>query len=388
MKENWDKIRNLLQKTKDVQHIGIANISGKVIAGAFWLYMAAVLGTEDYGQVNYLIAIGTMGAAISMVGTSNTLVVYTAKKVPIESTLYSIALILGTITSIIIYIYFENIILSFFVFGYIFYNLGIAKLLGEKLYKKYSIILIIQKILFVSLSLLFYNLIGFEAIVLSFGLSMFVFSFVIIKEFKKTKIDFRVLKPKFGFMLNNYALSLERILNGQVDKIIIAPMFGFSILGNYSLSIQILSIMAVLPSIVFQYTLSQDASGNSSNLIKKISIVSSTLIAILAIILTPTVLPIIFPEYIEAIQLVQIVSLQVIPSSVILAYNSKFLGEEKSRYLLIGQGIAVVIYLGGLFTLGTLMGINGIAISLVLASTGHAIFYIICAQYLKNQEKN
>ena len=146
--------------------------------------------------------------------------------------------------------------------------------------------------------------------------------------------------------------------------------------------------MAVLPSIVFQYTLSQDASGNSSNLIKKISIVSSTLIAILAIILTPTVLPIIFPEYIEAIQLVQIVSLQVIPSSVILAYNSKFLGEEKSRYLLIGQGIAVVIYLGGLFTLGTLMGINGIAISLVLASTGHAIFYIICAQYLKNQEKN
>lgn len=388
MKKNWDKIRNLLQKTKDVQHISLGNIGGKVISGVFWLYMAAVLGTENYGQVNYLIALGSMGAAISMIGSSNTLIVYTAKKVPIESTLYSLAIILGTISAIALYVYFENIIVSFFVFGYIFYNLGIAKLLGEKLYKKYSIILISQKILFVSFSLLFYNLIGFEGIVLGFASSMFVFSFVVLKEFKKTKINFKILKPKFGFMMNNYALTIEKILSGQVDKLIIAPMFGFAILGNYALSIQILSIMAVLPSIVFQYTLSQDASGNSSNLIKKISIASSVLIAILAILLTPTILPIIFPEYVEAVELIQIVSLHVIPSSIILAYNSKFLGEEKSRYVLTGQGMAVGIYLGGLITLGTLMGVNGIAISLVLSATGQAIFYIISARYLRNQGKN
>jgi len=89
--------------------------------------MAAVLGTENYGHVSYLIALGSMGAAISMVGTSNTLIVYTAKKIPIESTLYSIALILGTIAAIVLYVFFENIVVSIFVFGYIFYNLGIAK---------------------------------------------------------------------------------------------------------------------------------------------------------------------------------------------------------------------------------------------------------------------
>jgi len=32
------------------------------------------------------------------------------------------------------------------------------------------------------------------------------------------------------------------------------------------------------------------------------------------------------------------------------------------------------------------MGVNGIAISLIMAATGQAIFYIISAQYLKNQE--
>jgi len=217
---------------------------------------------------------------------------------------------------------------------------------------------------------------------------MLVFSFVVLKEFNKTKINFKILKPRFGFMMNNYALTIEKILSGQVDKLIIAPMFGFAILGNYALSIQILSIMTILPSIVFQYTLSQDASGKSSILIKKFSILSSVIMAVLAITLTPIVLPIVFPEYIEAVQIIQIVSLYVIPSSIILAYSSKLLGEEKSKYVLAGQAISAGIYLGGIFSLGTTIGINGIAISFVIAGCGQAIFYFIVSKYLKNHESS
>ena len=387
MKLGWDFIRSLLHDTKDVQHVGIGNIAGKVIVGIFWFYMATVLGSENYGQVIYLIALGSMGAAISMVGTSNTLIVYTAKKVPIESALYSIALILGTAAAIVLYIFSSNIIVSIFVFGYIFYNLGVAQLLGNKLYKKYAIILIIQKILFVSLALLFYYIIGFEGVVLGFALSMLVFSYIVLKEFRDTKIDFKILKPRFGFMINNYALTIEKVLNGQVDKLIIAPIFGFALLGNYALSIQFLSIMLIIPSIVFQYTLSQDATGNLSKKIKKISIGSSIMVACLGIVLSPILIPIIFPDYVEAIQLIQIISFMVIPSSIILAYNSELLGKEKSRFVLIGQGISVSVYLVGLLTLGAIIGINGVAISLVLSSICQAVFYIIIIRHLKNQEE-
>ena len=387
MKLGWDFIRSLLHDTKDVQHVGIGNIAGKVIVGIFWFYMATVLGSENYGQVIYLIALGSMGAAISMVGTSNTLIVYTAKKVPIESALYSIALILGTAAAIVLYIFSSNIIVSIFVFGYIFYNLGVAQLLGNKLYKKYAIILIIQKILFVSLALLFYYIIGFEGVVLGFALSMLVFSYIVLKEFRDTKIDFKILKPRFGFMINNYALTIEKVLNGQVDKLIIAPIFGFALLGNYALSIQFLSIMLIIPSIVFQYTLSQDATGNLSKKIKKVSIGSSIMVACLGIVLSPILIPIIFPDYVEAIQLIQIISFMVIPSSIILAYNSELLGKEKSRFVLIGQGISVSVYLVGLLTLGAIIGINGVAISLVLSSICQAVFYIIIIRHLKNQEE-
>lgn len=383
----WDNIRIFLEKTKEIQQIGIGNIVGKAIIGIFWLYMATVLGTEDYGQVNYLIALGSMGAAISMVGTSNTIIVYVAKKIPIESTVYTIALILGLVASIVIFIIFNNIIAGIFVFGYIFYNLGIADLLGKKQYKKYSLVLIFQKIIFALLGFFLYHIIGWEGVVLGFALSMLIFSPIVLRGFRDTKINFKILKPRFGFMMNNYTLTVEKIFSSQLDKLLIAPMFGFSILGNYALSIQILSIMSMLPSIVFQYTLSQDATGKSNLTIKKLSIISSILISVLGIILSPIIIPIIYPEFIESVYLIQIVSLQIIPASIVLTFTSKFLGEEKSKYVLVGQGISVLIYLGGLLSLGNLLGITGVAISLVLSSTCQAIFYLIINIKNRSNEK-
>jgi O-antigen/teichoic acid export membrane protein len=144
--------------------------------------------------------------------------------------------------------------------------------------------------------------------------------------------------------------------------------------------------MLIIPSIVFQYTLSQDATGHLSKKIKKISIGSSIVVACLGIVLSPILIPIIFPDYVEAIQLIQIISLMVIPSSIILAYNSELLGKEKSRFVLIGQGVSVSVYLVGLLTLGLIIGINGVAISLVLSSMCQAVFYIIIIRHLKNQE--
>ena len=383
----WNKIRELFKNTIELQQIGVANISSKAIMAIFWFYIAATLGTEDYGQVSYLIALGSTGAALSMVGSPNSLIVYGAKKIPIESIIYSISLIIGAVTSIIFYFLLQNLIISIFIFGYIIFNLGIAELLGRREYKNYSIVFVTQKIIFVILGLLFYYLIGFEGIVLGFALSLFLVVYVIIKGFKETKIDIKILKPRFGFMINNYALSIERLLSGQIDKLIIAPMFGFSLLGNFALSLQFFSVMSIIPTIVFQYTLSQDAIGKTNLKIKKISIISSAIVSTLAITLSPIVIPVIFPEFIEAVELIQIISIHVIANAIIYAYNSKFLGEENSKLVLVGKGISVIIYIGGIFTLGTLIGINGVAIALVLSGIGQAIFNIIASKYLKNLQK-
>jgi len=386
MDVNWDKIKNIVKKAKNLQYLALANVVGKAIAGIFWFYAAALLGTEDYGQVSYFVAIGSMAAAFAMVGSSNTIIVYAAKKIPIQPAIYFIVLILGAIASIVVVLLTNSIETGIFTIGFIIFNLAISDLLGKKHYKTYSKIFVIQKILFASLALGLYFIMGFSGIVLGYALSFLVFTFVIVKEFKNVPLDFSLIKKKFGFMINNYALSIERIFSGQIDKIIIAPMFGFAILGNFSLGIQVLAIMSLLPTIVYQYTVSQDATGNRSTIIKKLSIISSIILAICGVMLSPFIVPILFPEFTDAVGIIQIISFVVIPYSVNMTYISKFLGQERGKIILIGQAVSLGIYITGLLTLGSIIGINGVALSLLFSAIGQMIFYICTDRFFINSK--
>ena len=383
---NWNKIKKYVSSLKDLRHIAGANILGKIIAGSFWFFIAGLLGTEDYGQVSYFIAIGSMVAALSMVGASNTIIVYAAKKVPIQPAIYVLTLCFGLIASVIVIIIHDSFETGIFVIGYIIFNLAISDLLGKKHYKKYSKIFILQKIIFASLSIGFYFILGYQGIILGYALSFLVFSYIIFLGFKENPINFSILKNKLGFMMNNYALSIERIFAGQLDKIIIAPLFGFSTLGNFSLSIQIFSVLYIIPGIVYQYTLSQDASGNSNLLIKKLSIIASIIVAILAFLLSPILIPLVFPQFTEVIQLVQIISFVLIPSAINSTYHSKFLGNERGRIILVGQGISASTYISGLLILGEIFGINGVAFSLLISAAAQTIFYYCTDRYFMDKK--
>jgi O-antigen/teichoic acid export membrane protein len=61
-------------------------------------------------------------------------------------------------------------------------------------------------------------------------------------------------------MSNNFLLDLSYILDRQTDKLIIGPLFGFIILGNYYLALQVLSMLAIIPAAVQKFTLSEDSS--------------------------------------------------------------------------------------------------------------------------------
>ena len=94
-------------------------------------------------------------------------------------------------------------------------------------------------------------------------------------KFQNTKINFALLKPRKNFIINNYLMKLSGGFGGQIDKIILAPLLGFSLLGNYSLAIQIFTILIIFSSVVFKYLLPQDASGASNRNLKKITIMTS-----------------------------------------------------------------------------------------------------------------
>jgi len=384
MKKIWEKIKGM----KDLSHIAIANIVGKALAAIFWFFLAALLGAEAYGQVSYLIAAATIVGGLSIVGGTQTITVYTAKKISIQPPIYLIAVILGTIGSIIVYFILDNIVISFFAMGYIIFNLIIANLLGKKLYTKYAIYFIIQKIIFVASATILYFLIGVNGIVLGYAISFLVFTGSMINEFRNTKLEFTVLKPRVKFMAHSYGLTIERLVSGQTDKLIIAPLFGYAVLGNYYLTFQFLSLLNMIPAIVFQYILPQDSSGISHTKLKQLTVISSVILCVIAITITPIAIPIVFPEYNQAIQLIQIMSISTIANAINVIYSSKFYGQERSNIVLYAQATLIGVYISGIFILGNYFGINGVAVAYVLAAISQSIFFVTMSQKFKGEKKN
>jgi len=378
-----DEFKGKMNKIKDLVTVGAANSISSLISGVFWIFMASLLGTEGYGQFSYFIAIASIVSIIAYFGIGNTIIVYTAKKEKFQSELYSFAILSGIVASGILFVIFQNIGISVFVIGTIVFGIIASETLGLKNYQKYGKILIIQRIMQVGLSISLFYIYGIDGLILGYGISYLPFIVLFYKKLS-FKIDFKIIKKYFSFMMDSYSLNVSRRLSLSLDKLIVAPLFGFMLLGNYQLSVQIFVLMSILPQSVFQYLLPQDATGKKLKRLKTYTILLSIIFTVIGIFAAPLLLPILFPDFEESIELVQIMSIGIIPLSVGLMYTSKFLGSENSRPILYSSIIFIIIQIGLILILGEFYGITGIAIATVLAYTGRSIYLIIADKATKD----
>jgi O-antigen/teichoic acid export membrane protein len=363
--------------------VGSADIVGSAIAAIFWFYLASLIDPEKYGEISYFLGIAGVSSYIATIGTQNTITVYIAKDVKLQSTLYFISLIVGIISSIVLALIFYRVDASLLLLAYIVNALALGDLLGRKLFQNYLKYTLIQKGLTLILGIGSYFAFGPDGILYALALSYVSFSVIVYRGLKRSNLDFKLLKSKFGFIFNNYLVYVTGGFTGQIDKLLIAPLFGFAVLGNYSLALQATSVLMILSRAAFKYTLPQDAEGHKNYLIKKLTFLSAIVLAITGIIVAPMIIPLAFPKYSGATQAIQIMSLDVIPSTLSMIYWSKFLGMERSRYVLISTIIGFVVSVVGIVTLGYLYGIVGLAASLVLSSASQAGYLSYVSYSLK-----
>jgi len=371
---NWDYIKTVIKNLKGLTAIGSANLVATASLALFWLFMASVLDVEDYGEISYLLSIATIAGTIALLGAGNTLVVYRAKQVKIQGTIYFLSIIVVIITSFILYVILINVNISLYLIGSVLFGLVGAELLGTKMYNRFAKFLISQRILMVSLAFGMYYFLGPQGIILGFGLSFFPYSWLIYRGFKESKIEFALIRSRIKFFINSYVLDLARISNIHIDRLIIASILGFTVLGNYQLGLQVVSLMTILPSIVFQYILPREASGQENIKLKQATVITAVILAVLAIIFAPKILPTLFSKFVQTSEIIQIMSLQIIPSAITYMYMSKFLAKEKSKTVVIGSGIGIIIRVPAVILMGQILGINGVAIAFVLAATAEAIY--------------
>lgn len=366
-----------MSKLSGLFSIGIADVVGSVATAIFWFYIATLLNPDQYGQLSYFIGIAGTASAFSLIGTQNTITVYAAKNFRVLSSLYTLSTISVSISAIVVSLMFYRVDVSLLLLGYVLSGLALGHILGNKYYSDYSKYVLAQKILTLVLGIGFYYFWNPESIIYALVASYIPFVLVLYKMFKQIKFGFADLKLHLGFIVNNYVITLSGRLAGQIDKLIIAPLFGFTLLGNYSLATQVATVSLIFSQMVFKYTLSHDSTGNQNKRLKKITIFIAVLISILGIIISPILVPILFPKYVDAVQIIQIMILGVIPATINLQYTSRLLGLEKSRFILIGTMLGLITMVASIVTLGPHFGVVGLACAYVLADTVPSVYYYL-----------
>lgn len=363
---------------RNITALGTANVVASGISSLFWIYLATLLGKEGYGELGYLFAVAGTASGIASLGSINTLVVYRSKGINIQASIFFLVILASTVTALVLFFVIDNVIVSTYPIGYVIFTLAIYELLGKKFYVKYSTYMIIQRILMVFLALALYHILGINGIILGYTLSYLPYSHTIYRGFRESKIDLSLVKPRLGFMINNYVTHVTKILSGNIDRLIIFPIFGAAILGTYQLGFQIYTLAMLLPNIVFQYVLPQDATGSANKKLKKYTITVSCILTILTIIISPHVIPYFFEEFIETVEVTQIMSLALIPSTLSLIYNSEFLALERSKSVLISSGSSIVVLVIGILLLGKQFDVVGIAFAIVISkSVEFALLHVI-----------
>ena len=366
-----------MSKTKDLLSISVADSLGAGIGAIFWFILATLILPEKFGEIHYFLGIAGLAYGISLIGSSDVISVYVAKKLRLQSTISLISLISGTISAIVVVVLFTRGDVSFILIGYIINDLAIGYLLGKKLFSTYSKYVITQKSLTLVLGISFYFILGPDWIIYALALSYVHFAIIILKIFIGTKVNFSILKPHLGFVSNNYAMNLLTIVRSQIDKIIIVPLIGFEIVGNYVLALQVVVVLTILPTIIYKYTLPHDASGDDTKRIKMVTFVGAVGFSILGITIVPTLLPNIFPNFGDAAIAIQILSVAVIPSTITLFYTSKLLGMEKSKMILISRALMAITIIVGILLLATTWELIGISIAFVLSMIVEDAFLVL-----------
>ena len=383
MKNNWNNFKDSLIGQKGLFSIGFADIVGSGISAFFWLYIASQLSPDAYGEIIYFISIAGLAQLVSLIGSSNALTVYTAKNVKIQSTLFFVSILATAISLAVITIFLDRIDVGLLAVGYVIFSLVNSVMLGKKLFIKYSKLILSQKILTVILGVGLYFVFDVYGIIYGLALSYIPHLIIFVREFSRTKIDFTLLKPRKGFIMNNYVMNLTAGLGGIVDKLIIAPVLGLVLLGNYSLAAQMLTMMMVFSAVVYKYLLPLDASGESSGKIRKIALILSIIIAVLGVTILPNVIDWIFPKFIDAKDAIQIMSIGVIPGTISILYSSKFLAMEKSKIVMTPKLISLGIVIGGFLYFGPMYGTVGLAWVIVTALIQESIFLFIMNRTLR-----
>ena len=382
---NWWK--RLVKEDVGLVYTTLGGMGSSIIAAFFWFILASLLTVDNYGLANYYIAIATIFAGVGTLGLNTTVITYLAKgekKLLYEAN--SLTLISGIALALILSIF--NWASGLLAAAMIFFIMSTSEILGRKIYKEYAFVSIGQRVAQITLGLFLYFQIGVIGIIIGYFAGAFLFSYKYLRTIKNFSLKINNLKEKRNFTLHSYGYNLiGQTLSNYMDKVLVGALFGYFALGLYQLGFQFFMFLSLIPLSLQQYLLPEESSGNSKREIKTLGLILSVAASLAIFALCPYLITNFFPTFTEAIPLVSVMSLSVIPSTVTAILAASFLGNGKSKPVF----TTGVIYLASLIIclsiMGLTIGVLGLALAVIIAQTIQATYMLTQRRLNENKKR-
>jgi O-antigen/teichoic acid export membrane protein len=386
---SWFKnILRLLGIEKGLVNVTAGNVISSLIGVAFWLFLASIMTVEDYGKLNYYLSIAMTASALALMGLNVTVMTYLPKGDDIiKHQANLLILIANCVICAILFLLTRNIPVIIMLFGLSFFTMAQAEILGRSNFKKYSYVVIGQRVLLVPISLSLYYVMGVDGVITGYGLSTLLFSYNFFKSLKRSKLQLKDLKPKFRFTLHAFSINVLEKVTFYVDKLLIGPLFGFGVLGTYQFGFQFLMFLYIIPYSLYQFLLPRESVGISGGRILITGMVAAIIFSAASFVLIPSIVNSFFTHFVGSVQSAQIMVFGVIPlmaSNIIIA---RFFGKGKSTPPLIASVIRVIALLPLIFFLGNLFSTTGLAFAILISLVTQFVTLFILTKISHDKKK-
>jgi len=363
---------------KNLSFVAIGHVVGTILQAIFYLVFAILLDPEKYGELSYFIALAGTLSLFARFGLGQSVIIFRAKKN--HSFCKQANLLAIIISSLIALILIPiNIFSAILCLAFSFFAMNQSNLLGFKKYKRHMCITILKNSLIVTLPILFYFIIDIPGILLGMAVSNFIVSFDLLKILSLKNRSFTDLKNNYKTIIHNFGFEISSNLSRLIDKLLIAPLYGFVFVGIYHFNMQILFALEILPIILYSFLLPEESSGQSHKKIYLVAMASSVLLSLLAILLSPWVIHQYFQSYSEGIFSLQIMVLSIIPLTLSSIISARLQAKE-SRKIGFNGIIRILSLLGFIALFGHFYGLVGLSLAVLLSIILSTIHLIILHQ--------
>lgn len=358
--------------TKHFSYVGLGKILGSGLNAVFFILFASILQPSMYGELTFLIVIAQTTSIFTRFGFNHTITVFKAKKEENLSQQINFFVLLSTSIGSI-FLLFVNPLIALLTLSMSFFVMAQHNLLGDGKYKNFMKISLMQGSFHLFFTITMYFLFDLQGILIGMSISNLICCYPFLKNFLNCNPNFKKLRQIWKVSIHNFGIDASTNLSRRIDKLIIAPIFGFTSVGIFQFNTQILFALELIPLALHSFLLSEETKGTKSKKLIFYVLLISILISFIIFFISPLFVNQFFPEYSDGILSLQVLGFAIIPLTTSSILSAKLQAMESTKV-----GFAAIVRLTSIIILipilGEWYGLIGLSFSILTSAILFSIF--------------